>query len=126
MKKAKITNVEILESWSNSYGTFYPHKVTFDNGDVAIANKVTEHAYTIGQELTYELNGQDKQGNNRFKEVEEQPTYSGGNFKKGGNASFALSYAKDIAVAYINNSKPISTNDIIIMAKDFNEWLNNN
>ena len=132
-KISKITKVEMLQEWSNANGTFYPHKVTFENGDVAIANKKSQNAYIAGQEIKYQIVGQDNVGNNKFKEVKEDYSYGGGGrpkggYSKGSNASFALSYAKDIAVAFINNENEdnLSSDDILALANKFNKWLNEN
>ena len=122
-KTSKITNVEVLPEWSNSNGTFYPHKVTFENGDVAIANKKTQNAYSIGQELKYQITGQDNVGNNKFKEVKE-PYMGGGAKKQYSNSSFALSYAKDLAVAHITKGNDFGSKEILAVAEVFNNWLN--
>ncbi len=123
IKKSKITKVEMLPEWTGANGTFFPHKVTFENGDIAIANKKTQNAYSEGQEIQYTLDGVDNYGNKRFKEHRES-TYSGG--KKGSNASFALSYAKDLAVAHIRNGVEYKADDIMKVAGKFNQWLNEN
>ena len=124
MKKSKITAVEILDPWSNNYGTFYPHKCTFENGDVAITNKVEADALKVGQELNYEITGQDKLGNNKFKEIQEEKRKPFG--PRGSNASFALAYSKDWAIAQLMNGENVSTKDILKIADKFNEWLNEN
>ncbi len=118
--------VKVLPEWSNSYGTFYPHYVTFENGDVAITNKTKENAFSVGQELQYELVGEDNVGNQKFKEYRENPSQSQG---QGSNASFALSYAKDITVARITTGLEADKelmNDLIKTANIFNKWLNEN
>lgn len=126
IKKSKITKVEMLKEWSNPNGTFFPHKVTFENGDVAIANKKTQNAYSEGQEIQYTLDGVDALGNKRFKEHRED-TFQGKK-KQGSNASFALAYAKDWAVAKITAGtvNSATTADIIKIADRFNKWLNEN
>ncbi len=125
VKKSKIQKVEMLPEWSNDYGTYYPHKVTFENGDVAIANKKSKDAFTINQEIQYEIVGQDPAGNNKFKEVQDE-SYTPGFKKQGGNASFALSYAKDLGIAHINKGAEFGATEIIQVAEKFNKWLNEN
>jgi len=45
----------------------------------------------------------------------------GGN--RGGNESFALSYAKDIAIAKITKGQDIKASDIIMVAEEFYKWM---
>jgi len=47
--------------------------------------------------------------------------FKGGN--RGGNESFALSYAKDIAVAHINHGKDFNAGDVVKVAEVFYTWL---
>ena len=116
-KTSKIKSVEMLEEWSGNHGTFYPHKVLFENGDIAIANKKTQNAYTVGETLKYEITGQDPAGNNKFKEVKDD--FVPGKRSKGSNASFALSYAKDLVVA-----DKVKIENILPIAEKLNNWLN--
>ena len=76
--------------------------------------------------MKYEITGQDKQGNNKFKELKEE--FTGGGYKKpqSNNASFALSYAKDLGIAHINQGKDFGAKEIIQVAEKFNSWLNEN
>lgn len=120
IKTSKIKSVEVLPSWSNSNGTFYPHKVTFDNNEIAIANKKKERAFAIGQEIKYQITGQDNIGNLKFKEVQDQP-YTGGSGKKGSNASFALSYSKDLVIG-----DKVTIEQILPTASKLLKWLNEN
>ncbi len=128
IKKSKITKVEMLREFTSSHGTvLYPHRVTFENGDIATANKVKQNAFKEGQEIQYELE-EDARGNKKFKEYKEA-AYSGGG-KKGSNASFALSYAKDL---YVKDMEKINhgmseevAKKIMICAGMFNKWLNEN
>ena len=52
---------------------------------------------------------------------------SGGGWKgggnRGGNESFALSYAKDIAVAHINHGKEFKAEEVVKVADVFFNWL---
>lgn len=45
----------------------------------------------------------------------------GGN--RGGNESFALSYAKDIACAHIAHGKEFKSAEVVRVAQEFYEWL---
>lgn len=51
--------------------------------------------------------------------VSQQPTQAKN------NRPFALSYAKDLAVAYINMGKEVKTDEIIENAVEFDDWMNN-
>lgn len=126
-KTSKIQSVEMLQEWTHqaSGDTMYPHKVMFENGDIAIANKKKPNAYTVGQEIKYTLQGQDNQGNWKFKEVQQKQNWNRGG-KQGGPASFALSYAKDLAVARINNGTTTSSQDVLKVASEFTKWLKEN
>lgn len=51
---------------------------------------------------------------------------AGGGFKggnRGGNESFALSYAKDIAIAYIDKGQTIAPEKITGWAETFYQWM---
>lgn len=51
---------------------------------------------------------------------------SGGGFKggnRGGNESFALSYSKDVAIAYISQGKTIEPEKITSWAETFYNWM---
>lgn len=94
MKTAKVTEVNGCRRWDGNNGTVWYHSIVLDNGDVGSIGKKQENAINVGDELTYEING------DRIKAVMPQGTgfgKSGG--KQGSPASFALSYAKDVMVA---------------------------
>ena len=124
MKTSKINKVEMLPEWSNSHGTYYPHKIHLENNDVGIINKKSKNAYSKGQELTYELNGTDNVGNNKIKEI--KPEFNGYKKSQGNNASFALSYAKDLAIANISQGKEVTAKQVVKVAETFNDWLKAN
>lgn len=55
-----------------------------------------------------------------------KPNQSGGGFggrNRGGNESFALSYSKDVAIAYISQGKEISPEKITEWAEKFYTWM---
>ncbi len=124
-KTSKVQQVEMLQEWTHqaSGDTMYPHKVMFENGDIAIANKKTPNAYTTGQEIKYKITGQDNMGNNKFSEVQENKPWGQ---KQQSTASFALSYAKDMAIARIEKGSDVKSEDVLKVATMFNEWLQAN
>lgn len=57
-----------------------------------------------------------------------KPNAGGGGFGKGGgnrggNESFALSYAKDIACAHIAHGKDFASREVVRVAEEFYVWL---
>jgi hypothetical protein len=49
--------------------------------------------------------------------------FGGGGRKQSGNESFALAYAKDIAVAHIEKGKDFKATDIVAVAEVFYVWM---
>lgn len=47
----------------------------------------------------------------------------GGGKRQGGNESFALAYAKDIAVAHIEKGKEFKASDVVTVAETFYNWM---
>ena len=123
MKTSKIIKVEMLPEWSNDYGTYYPHKVTFENGDVAITNKKKQNAYSVGQELNYELKGQDPAGNNKFKEIQEE--YKGG-VDKGKIQTYIIkqsSLTRAIEHLTVLGKDNLTKENVIALAEYYTNWV---
>lgn len=127
MKTATITQVNESKPLETQYGELFPHWIKLDNGDEGVANKKKPGALQVGQSLTYEV--ETKEGRNgpynKIKEVKDKPFSANG---RGGNASFALSYAKDVAVANIQMAgQPIPMgklgSKVLALADEFYEWL---
>lgn len=121
---SRIKAVKEVKEWSNDYGTFYQHLIEMLNGDKIEISK--KKKYEPGQELTYEIVGDPGQHEFTKAKTAQKPQ---DHFKagKGSNASFALSYAKDIAIAaYENGGDKLSTDNILAVASKFNKWLNEN
>jgi hypothetical protein len=131
MKTATIQQVHSVRQWDGPNGTLFFHKLTFDNGDQGDLGKKERDAVKAGDSLTYTLEA-DSRGN-RIKEVKPQAFQSGIRQQRsqGSTASFALSYAKDLAVANVAKSdKPLEmdklADKIIATAEKFNEWFKAN
>lgn len=60
----------------------------------------------------------------RIKLKKQGGSFSGGGFKqRSGNESFSLSYAKDLAVAYVTKGTNVEPEKILLWADKFYEWL---
>jgi len=138
MAKSKITKVTGNGSWQGNYGTMYSFEYQFEDGTVGIADHKTSSAkYNIDEIVDYNIKKQDKMGNNKINfpspnsngytpninGQKMQTNYNGypkkDNDIKEKNRSFALSYAKDLAVA-----DKISVDNILKKADEYNNWLN--
>jgi hypothetical protein len=128
-KTAKVEDVIQIREWTNptTKQVIYYHVIALDNGDKGSVGKKSRDAVKVGDTLTYTIDG------DKIKQV--QPNGFGGGFRgapqKSSSASFALSYAKDIAVANINKSdKPLEmyalADKVIATATKFNAWLKEN
>jgi hypothetical protein len=126
-KTAKVEDVIQIRKWESpdkSRVMFY-HVIALDNGDKGSVGKQTEGAIKVGDSLTYTIDG------DKIKEV-RQNGFGGGGFRggrsQGSPASFALSYAKDLAVANIGKSdKPLEmdglADKVIATAVKFHTFL---
>lgn len=128
-KKSTVKRVyHETKTYTGKYGQMYVHKIEFDNGDKGEyhSQKSVCEKFEEGKEADYtiesKVNGQ--YTNIIIKPVKEN-TFSGGGAKKstGGVESFALSYAKDVACAYIQSGKEFKSNQIIEVAEAFYNWL---
>lgn len=131
MKNGKVTEVGPARKWSSPDGqrTVYYHAIKLDNGDEGEIGKKNENGVKVGDELNYTLEA--GQYGNKIKPVQQQQFGGGGNRQPSSPASFALSYAKDLAVANINKAEaPIPLDSladkVIATADKFNKWLKEN
>ncbi len=123
-KVSKIKHVEMLQEWSNAHGTYHPHKVTFENGDIAIANKKKQNAYSVDQELKYEITGQDKSGNNKFKEVKEEFTPGGSKTDPKTQTYIIKQSSLTRAIEHLSIKKiDFKKEDVIKLAQYYTDWV---
>jgi hypothetical protein len=131
-KTARVADVIEVKSWNGPNGTIWFHKIELDNGEIGEIGKKQENGIKVGDTLTY--TAEQGQYGLKFKAVQANG-FGGGGFKGGGSrgstASFALSYAKDLAVANVNKSdRPLEMDalaaKIISVAAKFNAWLKEN
>ena len=132
MKTSKVTKAEFKKEFDSNYGKLYSFLVEFENGDSGFYNSKNKDnpKFTVGKEADYTV--EEKQGNkgsyNIIKPVKKDftTTYDKGS-SKGGNASFALSYAKDYYIACCNHIDPKTDADTICeVAEIFKNWLDKN
>lgn len=136
MKTSKVTQlIQVLDpqsgqpkTYSGDYGLMYFHKISFENGDVGeyMHKESEQKKFTFNEVTDYEFIPRLKpEYADRIKPVQKE--FNSGfktNGKPSNNRSFALSYAKDIVVALIEQgSKTISPNKTIEIANTFVKWL---
>jgi hypothetical protein len=131
MKTAKVESVgQHIREWPNPKGgSIYYHEIVLDNGDHGSIGKKQPHGIKVGDEITYTIEYDDR--GNKIKAV--QPQFNGGfqggaKRAQGSPASFALSYAKDLAVAVLERPNNTLTLDdvapqILGVAERFNDWM---
>lgn len=132
MKTGTVTAVHGCKSFNGQHGTIFYHKIELDNGDIGEIGKKSEGAVKVGDSITYEITATEY--GNKIKQIQPQNGFNGGGFKgqsRGSSASFALSYAKDLAVANIAaNNAPLALDAIaekvLTTATRFNQWLKEN
>ena len=140
MKQSKVTQAKYLnKTWSNDYGTFHVHGIAFENGDFGeySSKSIEQDYFVVGQSSTYEMTG--TPGRQKIKPVapDQQSFVSGGpsipkdqprQSKDDKNRAFALSYAKDIVIGFLNNSDvreyTFDEMELLQLAETFNAWLN--
>jgi hypothetical protein len=125
MKTAKITAVNGVRTWTNPQGqVFYYHSIVLDNGDSgSVGSKEQSPSWlAVGSNFDYDIEG------DKIKRVSQKPFGGGGGGggSRGSNASFALSYAKDFAIAKMASNPAIDSNAIIAVASSFKKWLDEN
>jgi hypothetical protein len=57
MKTSTISAVQGNGTWEGPHGLLYSYEVRLNNGDHILLNAKTDNAFSIGQELNYELTG---------------------------------------------------------------------
>ena len=121
MKTDKVKSVQANGTWDSKYGLMYKYEVSMENGDTGEYSStkyssVTEDGFPFpeGKEVSYDF--QDGQYP-KIKTVSDFKPFK----KSGNNASFALSYAKDLVIA-----DKVGIDKILETATKLNEWLNQN
>ncbi len=132
--KGKILEIIYKDMWEGQYGTMYTFNIklqtmndlTFQGVANAKSETIEGLPYKVGEEVEFEHTESGNEYPDKLKIKKEgadnyqnRPDTGG----KGSNRSFALSYAKDLAVARINNGMQYDAKSIIEQADDFVKWL---
>ena len=133
--KANVQSVEAKGTYDSKYGLMYKYEVHIGEhvGEYSSKKYATKEAegfpFVIGIEVEYEfVDGQ-------YPKIKTISNFSGGGYsgkKAGGNASFALSYAKDVLVAdWVSTTKEkatgtLTTEDMFNLADKMVKWINDN
>ena len=135
-KQAKLTNIESQNSYTTQHGTFYNYQLTFDNGDVGQYGSKKESIKLLpfgdGDTLYYEYHGgqypkikkpsKNNPNDNSYSNNSNRSNSTGRTNSYSNNASFALSYAKDLAVAHIAKGNEFGSKEIIKVADALLTW----
>ena len=134
--KASVQSVEPKGTYDSKYGLMYKYEVHIGEhvGEYSSKKYPTKEAdgfpFVIGSEVEYEfVDGQ-------YPKIKTVSNWSGGgggySGKKGSNASFALSYAKDVLVAdWVSTTKEkatgtLTTENMFDLADKMVKWINDN
>ena len=131
--KGKILEIIYKDMWEGQYGTMYTFNIklqtmndlTFQGVANAKSETIEGLPYKVGEEVEFEHTESGNEYPDKLKiKKEGQENYSGGK-QKGNNRSFALSYAKDLAVARLKHDTNVHTDTetIIKQADKFVAWL---
>ena len=126
-KTAIVKQVQGNGTFENEHGTFYSFEYVFDDDVALTANHKTQNApHKPGDKVSYTIRGKNDYGNYGKVEKPKQNGYNSYGKASGSQSSFALSYAKDIAVAYITKGQDYTPEEIMATASKFNTWLKEN
>lgn len=128
MSITKVKKVQGNGTYESQYGLLYKFDYDLEDGTFISANHKTEKSFQIGDEVEYNIKGEANGMPYGTVSKPKDANFSGG-FKsksQGSTSSFALSYAKDMAVAHISQGKEFKADDVIKVADVFNNWLKQN
>lgn len=121
-KTSKIKEIISKKERKGDKWTVYYFTVEMENGDKypIKKGKMKEDGFTVGQELHYTID-KDWEYDKIFIIEEQKANFGGGTSSKSSNASFAMSYAKDLCVAGVIKVENLTDYAWTILA-----WLSNN
>jgi hypothetical protein len=127
-KISKIKSVQGAGTWNGKDGTlYYKYDYVMEDGEHFNGSHLTPDKFSVGEEVEYEITSvHQTYGKNAklSKPGSSNAPFKGGGGKKGGsNKAFALSYAKDLAIAYINKGVDFTPEQIVENAKVFDNYL---
>jgi len=120
---SKVKSVQPNGTYESAHGTLFKFEYEMEDGVVLAANHKSQDGFLkAGESVEYAIKGNNSYGN--FGSVSRpKPAYTpnGNSYSKktGANASFALSYAKDLVVA-----GKVEIKQILDIADKLNNWLN--
>lgn len=149
VKTAIIEDVLNERIWDGPHGRMFYYTLVLDNEERGEIGTKKQDAYTIGQELTYTTEQTDRglkfkryfdpqggppqsngQPQSQPQQNQQQAAPAARQFTGGGrgsNASFCLSYAKDLCIAAMPNHPEVTTNQwveaTLITASKFHAWM---
>jgi len=134
LKTSTVKSVQGSGTWDSNYGTLYSFEYQMEDGTILKANHKTDSPFNVGEKVDYEITKENefgKIGKVKKYNSDAHKAHATGNYpskSKGSNASFALSYAKDLLVPSAGGfSDPnLLADDVLKIAERFNAWLNNN
>ena len=118
----KVKAVQPTGTYDSAYGTLFKFEYQMEDDTVLSANhKSQDGFFKVGEPIEYLVKGKNANGNYGSVSKPNLNQNSGQSpvVKKGGNASFALSYAKDLVAA-----GKIDIKQILETAERFDNWLN--
>jgi len=117
MKNSKIVKKEDNGTFDSKHGLLYKWKIEMENGDKGDCNTKDQEgkAYVIGEAIDYDFEP------GEFPKIKK--VYNKPNNSKGSNASFALSYAKDV---YRDQYQNMSREEYFRLAGENLAWLKQN
>lgn len=128
IKTSTIKHIVGNGDWESQYGRMFSYILHFNNGDEAIFNTKTQDAFSVGQEISYQLTGQtDNNGTPRAKKVNpeyqnrQQQTYSkpSDDRQKSIECQMAIKAGVELAVAYNEPHKfPSYAQDVYKVLQD--------
>ena len=120
---SKVKSVQPNGTYESAHGTLFKFEYEMEDGVVLAANHKSQDGFLkAGESVEYTIKGTNAYGNYGSVSKPKQPYAPNGNSyskKTGGNASFALSYAKDLVVA-----GKVEVKQILDIAEKLNNWLN--
>ena len=120
---SKVKSVQPNGTYENAHGTLFKFEYEMEDGVVIAANHKSQQGFLkVGESAEYIIKGDAGFGNYGSVSKPKQPYTPNSNSyskKSGGNASFALSYAKDLVVA-----GKVEIKQILEIADKLNNWLN--
>jgi hypothetical protein len=130
MTEATITQVTGAGTWDSPNGILYKFAYSFDDGITITAQHKTETPrFKEGEKVGYEITKTNQYGSlGKVHKLEAVSTQINGSSSfKEKNASFALSYAKDVYIGLYGAKEPAEVaQDITDLADIFKTWLDNN